>query len=426
MLDGRILVDCGPTAAHLPGGASLVGVEHVLVTHAHPDHLNPAVLLAHAWAVDGRPLHVWGPAHAIDLCRPWLGPDAAVDLRVARPGDVLVLSTDGGDYTVTVLPAEHHHGDGDALAAEALVFVVTAPDGHRLLYATDTGPLPASTIAAIGGRVDLALVDETFGDLHAHGRGHLDLASLPVILAALRAADVVDDRTLVAATHLSHHNPPADVLRARLGRLGVHLPDDFDVLDTSFPGGLRPGRTLVLGGARSGKSTRAEAMAARFAHVDYVATGGVRAADAEWAERVAAHRARRPPGWRTHETTDLADALAAARPDGCVLVDCLTLWLTSVLDTADAWARVADGDRAAVVAEVDRATEDLLAAIDSCIATVVLVSNEVGLGIVATTASGRLFADLLGRVNAAVAQACDEVWLLVAGRALALHGGQRR
>lgn len=420
LVDGRLLVDCGPTTPHLPAGRSLRDVEHLLVTHAHPDHLQPAVLLTRSWVDAGRHLHVWGPAHAMAACRPWIGADADVTLHVVAPGDDVALLTVGGRYAVRVLPAEHHHGDGDVLAQEAVLFVVTAPDGHRLLYATDTGPLPTSTIAAVGGRVDAALMDETFGDHTGHGRGHLDLSTLPDVLAALQAGGVVDERTVVAATHLSHHNPPTRVLRGRLSGLGVLVPDDLDVLDTACPGGRPPTRTLVLGGARSGKSARAEELASAYARVDYVATGGRRDDDPEWVERVAAHRARRPAHWRTHETTDIAGVLRAAAPGGCVLVDCLTLWLTAVLDGLDAWTRAEAGSRIAVQDDVDGAVADVVAAVRGCAASVVLVSNEVGLGVVPVAASGRLFADLLGRLNARVADACDDVTLMVAGRALDL------
>ncbi len=420
LVDGRVLIDCGPTAPHRAPGSSLTDVEHVLVTHGHPDHLHPAFVLTRTWVCRGPRLHVWAPPLALATCRPWLGPTANVELHEITAGSRIELSTDGGRYQVHALAAAHQHGDGDPMAAEAVLFVVTAPDGHRLLYATDTGPLPAATVAAVGTRVDLLLLDETFGDLVDHGRGHLDLATLPAVLADLRRAGVVDDRTVVAATHLSHHNPPTDVLRARLAPLGVVVPDDATEFDTHRPGGRPPGRTLVLGGARSGKSTWAEGAAAGFARVDYVATGGSRPEDAEWADRVEQHRARRPAHWTTHERTDVADILRAATAGGLVLVDCLTLWLTAVLDDAQAWAALDRGEHAVVRALVDDAVADLVDALRTCPADVVLVSNEVGLGVVPATGAGRAFVDLLGRVNAHVAADCADVVLLVAGRPIHL------
>src|SRR5262245_61284182 len=107
----------------------------------------------------------------------------------------------------------------------------------------------------------------------------------------------------------------------------------------------RPRRTLVLGGARSGKSAVAEDRLAGPAQVTYVATGGSRPDDPDWAARVALHRQRRPANWRTVETTDLEPVLRAG--GGPVLVDCLALWLTAVLDEAGAWA---DGGAPAAVA----------------------------------------------------------------------------
>ncbi len=425
LIDAAVLVDCGPTTPH-GAGADLREVEHLLVTHGHPDHLNPAVLLTRSWVDDAPPLHVWGPAVAIEQCRAWLGPDSPVRLHVVAAGDDISLPTARGGFHARVLPAAHHHGDGDVLAQEALLFVVTAPDGHRLLYATDTGPLPATTRSAVGGRVDALLVDETFGDTTDHGRGHLDLATLPVVLGALRAAGVVDDATVVVATHLSHHNPPEPELRARLAVLGVDLRADLDVVDTAYPRGRRPQRTFLLGGARSGKSAAAEQLAGRFATVAYVATGGERPDDPEWAERVARHRDHRPPTWTTHETTDVVGVLDTALPGTCVLVDCLTLWLTAVLDDLDAWARAESGDRDGVQDEVDRRVDAVIDALLACRAEVVLVSNEVGMGVVPPTPAGRLFADLLGRTNAHVASACDDVTLMVAGRPIALAPADRR
>ncbi len=166
-------------------------------------------------------------------------------------------------------------------------------------------------------------------------------------------------------------------------------------------------RILVLGGARSGKSTHAEASLAGQSDVTYVATSG-RRDDAEWDARVAAHRARRPATWTTRETLDVAGVLAES--GGPVLVDCLTLWLTGAMDAAGAWdAR--DGWAEALAAE----TEALLAALRDTTRHVVLVSNEVGQGVVPATASGRLFRDEMGVLNARVAGVCDEVWFVTAG-----------
>lgn len=416
LVDDVLLIDCGPTTPHLPPPVTLQQVRHVLITHGHPDHLHPAFLLSRSWVAGAGPLDVWGPPRALDLCRDWLAPDSLVRLNPVEPGATMSLTTPAGEYRVTALPAAHAHGDGDVLALEALLFAIDAPDRSRLLYATDTGPLPTDTMAMIGGRVDAVLIDETFGDHRTHGTGHHDLGTLPGTLDALRDSGVIDDSTQVVATHLSHHNPSSRELRPRLEVLGVNLPDDLDVIDTAH---RRRGRhTLVLGGARSGKSTFAEQRAAQHGAVTYLATGGARPDDAEWAERVAAHRARRPESWRTVESTDVAAHVRTATSGDVLLVDCLALWLTAVLDDADAWRP--DAPAAEVRAEALRAVDDLVEALDSSPATVILVSNEVGMGVVPATASGRLFRDLLGITNARVADACDETVLVVAGRAITL------
>ena len=178
-------------------------------------------------------------------------------------------------------------------------------------------------------------------------------------------------------------------------------------------------RTLVLGGARSGKSTYAEASLADEASVVYVATGGSRDEDAEWQDRIRAHRARRPQSWVTVETTDLVPVLLAEGPP--LLVDCLSLWLTALLDETGAWDdatwRTGGRDRA------DRHIEALLDAVGRSSRQLVLVTNEVGSGVVPAHASGRLFRDELGRLNARVARICDDVVLVVAGRPLRLPSG---
>ena len=151
--------------------------------------------------------------------------------------------------------------------------------------------------------------------------------------------------------------------------------------------------TLVLGGARSGKSEVAERLAGA-GPVTYVATGSA----ADMPERVAAHQARRPVAWSTVETQDLARVLSAP---GQVLLDSLTTW-------------VAAAERFAVdVHELCRALTDHEG-------DVVVVSDEVGLGVHPSTALGLQFRDALGLVNQAVAAVADDVLLVVAGRALRL------
>jgi adenosylcobinamide kinase/adenosylcobinamide-phosphate guanylyltransferase len=427
LVDERILIDCGPTTPHIPAtaGVTLQDVEHVLITHGHPDHLHPAFLLTRRWTSPRTTLHVWGPPLAMDLCRDWVGPDSMVELHVLAPGQDAHLTTAGGTYAVRALPAQHGHGDGDVMAEEALLYAITGPDGDRLLYATDTGPLTEATTGVLDETFDAVLLDETFGDKPDHGTGHLDLATLPGVLQSLRACGAVTSATVVAATHLSHHNPPTPILRDRLGALGVALVGDLDVIDTSRPGGGQARRHLVTGGARSGKSALAERLAGDRAVVTYVATSGHRPDDAEWQHRVALHRERRPADWTTVETTDVAGVLASAPGNSVVLVDCLALWLTAQLDEIDAWRRADDGQTEQIRAEVFERMAALVDALAQCAADVVLVTNEAGMGIVPATASGRLFRDLLGILNTRVAAACQETTLVVAGIPLPLTAARR-
>lgn len=175
-------------------------------------------------------------------------------------------------------------------------------------------------------------------------------------------------------------------------------------------------RTLITGGVRSGKSRHAELLLAGAEAVTYIAPGQVPdpVADAEWAERVAQHQARRPARWSTVETTDVAAALAAA--SGAVLLDCLGTWVTAVIDELAGWNRPAADWRA----DFDARTTTLTKAWTAAPGPVVAVTNEVGMGVVPAHASGRVFRDLLGTVNQQVAAASDDVLLVVAGRVLRL------
>jgi adenosylcobinamide kinase/adenosylcobinamide-phosphate guanylyltransferase len=163
---------------------------------------------------------------------------------------------------------------------------------------------------------------------------------------------------------------------------------------------------LVLGGARSGKSRHAQARAeAEAGALVYIATA--QALDAEMADRIARHRADRGPRWRTVEAPlDLAGTIAAeARPGAVLLVDCLTLWASNLM--------FAERDIAAETAR-------LAAAIRAANAPLILVANEVGLGIVPDNALARAFRDAAGTINQAVAAAVDEAVFLAAGLPLRL------
>jgi len=157
---------------------------------------------------------------------------------------------------------------------------------------------------------------------------------------------------------------------------------------------------LITGGARSGKSVRAEARATAFAGKPvYIATA--EALDAEMRERIARHRARRGNEWIEHETPlELVPALNATDGGGARLVDCLTLWLSNLMHAQRDWSQ-----EAAQLVEALRAQKS----------PVVLVTNEVGLGIVPDNALARQFRDAAGTMNQMMAQAADEVEFVVAG-----------
>lgn len=165
-------------------------------------------------------------------------------------------------------------------------------------------------------------------------------------------------------------------------------------------------RVLVLGGSRSGKSAHAEALLEGRLDVTYLATSALSGDDAEWAARVAAHRARRPASWTTLETTAPSDLLRG----GTVLVDSVTTWVAALMEESGVW-----GDEPGAGERLTTLCDALVDAWTTTSAHVVAVSDEVGLGVVPETRSGRLFRDALGAVNQRLAGAADEVWFVVAG-----------
>jgi adenosylcobinamide kinase/adenosylcobinamide-phosphate guanylyltransferase len=171
-----------------------------------------------------------------------------------------------------------------------------------------------------------------------------------------------------------------------------------------------PPVTLILGGARSGKSSYAEKLATGTLYgparpAVYIATA--EAGDVEMAARIQAHRARRGAVWTTiEEPIGLAEALHQASAHGQpVLIDCLTLWLSNLMHVGD---------------DVDEATDALLQALAGYAAPVLLVSNEVGWGIVPETPLGRAFRDAQGRLNMRMAERADRVILMAAGLPLVM------
>ncbi|MFD3804754.1 bifunctional adenosylcobinamide kinase/adenosylcobinamide-phosphate guanylyltransferase [Streptomyces sp. NPDC058611] len=361
LVDGALLLDLTPGAvlAGARAGHSLAGVRQVLLTHPH----------------DGPPVE--------------LPPGLPAAGRVPDGRELAVIS----GHRVRAVPMD----------APGTGYEVTGPDGGRLLY-LPPGGAPAGTDGTTGQRpYDMVLAD---------------VLGRPGALARLRASGAIGPATDVIAVHLDHDTPPGRELERRCAAAGARaVPDGTTVVVGEYHAVPDlPRRTLVLGGARSGKSFEAERRLAAFPGVVYAATGGTRDGDTEWARRVGLHRERRPATWRTVETCDLVPLLAETGPP--LLVDCLALWLTDAMDRAGAWDDEvwAKGGHQ----QLEERSAELARAVRTARRPVVLVSNEVGSGIVPATASGRRFRDELGRLNNAVAAECEHVLLVVAGQALVL------
>lgn len=230
LLDDVLLIDCGtdvPRAA-ARHRAPLAGVRHLLITHAHFDHIGPGALLMRHWTQTTEPLHVWGPPSALAQCRPWVEETNPIRFHPLAPGDSVEL--DG--YRVAALQADHAREFG----GEALLYGVAAisdiTDGTaagRILWATDTGPLPAVTLQAVrDAAYDAVFLEETFGTFTDHGTQHHDLPAFAATVEALRRRGAVVEGTDVVAVHLGHHNPPD--LAARLAACGARAGVDGETV----------------------------------------------------------------------------------------------------------------------------------------------------------------------------------------------------
>lgn len=178
--------------------------------------------------------------------------------------------------------------------------------------------------------------------------------------------------------------------------------------------------TLILGGARSGKSTFAEDLAARSGNtVTYIATA--QALDDEMRARIAVHRQNRPSAWETREIPRKVGSALLEQPpkNGVILLDCITLLVSNIILQA-AGSSEDDVDEAAAAAAVEQEIEMLLKAIHHIPARWILVSNEVGLGLVPPYPLGRIYRDLLGRVNQRLASQAAQVIFMIAGMPLRL------
>lgn len=175
---------------------------------------------------------------------------------------------------------------------------------------------------------------------------------------------------------------------------------------------------FVTGAARSGKSSYAERLAERQPHpVTYIAT--LEPLDEEMRDRIERHQAQRPTGWTTIEAPrSLAVPYRELPPDRCVLLDCLSLWVSNRL------LPLGEAPEIAAIAELERELvielEQLITLAATRNADTIIVSNEVGSGVVPPSALGRAYRDLLGRANQIVSTRAERAWLLVAGRALEL------
>ncbi len=176
--------------------------------------------------------------------------------------------------------------------------------------------------------------------------------------------------------------------------------------DDGLADGTRRGLTLVLGGVRSGKSAHAECLAGMAPPVIYLATA--QAGDEGMRQRIEAHRSRRPATWRTVEEPSRIAEVIAGHAEGSLLLECLSLWLTNLLVETDE----------AIAREVD----ELMAALDHAGAPVIVVSSEVGCGLMPANALARRFGDLLGTANQRLAARAHEVYWCVAGIATRIKG----
>jgi adenosylcobinamide kinase/adenosylcobinamide-phosphate guanylyltransferase len=389
--EGLPIPDCPCAACALAVGDGARAPGSVLVDGVVLLDLTPGVALAAA-----RAGHSLAGLRLVLLSHPHDGP--AVEIPPGLPAPTRV--PDGQRITLIT----GHKVRAVPMDAPGTGYSVESPDGLRLLY-FPPGCAPAGVNGTDEPPYDLVLLD-------AVGR--------PDALARLRAAGAVAGTTDVVAVHLGHDAPPEPELNRRLAAYGARaVPDGTTLVAGDYHAVPDvPRRTLVLGGARSGKSAEAERRLATFPEVLYVATGGTRDGDADWADRVALHRERRPAGWRTLETRDLVPLLADASGPP-LLVDCIGLWLTDVLDTEDAWDDEAWHNGAA--RRVRARADELAAAWRATRRTAVAVSNEVGSGVVPATSAGRRFRDELGRLNATMASESDHVLLLVAGLPLRLR-----
>ncbi len=174
--------------------------------------------------------------------------------------------------------------------------------------------------------------------------------------------------------------------------------------------------TLVIGGARSGKSHFAESLPPQNQIVTYIATAPKFEIDPEWQIRVATHKDRRPKHWSTIETINLDQVLTESKSGDFLIIDCLTLWCSATIDEQNGWARIEDnGEFMEVETELAARFQNLTMSLAATLSQVVIVTNEVGYGITPDSTTVRFFRDQLGKLNIAVAKIAGEVFQVTAG-----------
>lgn len=222
LIDGCLLVDPGPESPRQVSryGRDLSGCVGILAGHAHDDHLDPSLLMHRSWVSDAA-LTFAGPAPVIELSQRWIDPEqSAVKFLTLTAGDVI----DIGGYRIEALAANHE------AYGEALLYRISDASAS-LLYLTDTGSLPERTLAAVSGRrVDLVLLEETFGPAEGKGTQHHNLRSFAATVENLRDHAVIDDHSRVIPIHIGHDNPPLAVFEQQLAAIGAEVVPDGTVI----------------------------------------------------------------------------------------------------------------------------------------------------------------------------------------------------
>jgi adenosylcobinamide kinase/adenosylcobinamide-phosphate guanylyltransferase len=318
---------------------------------------------------------------------------------------------------------------------------ITGPDDGRLLLAAGPGEVPDPPPGT--NPYDVAL---------------LDLLASPVQLGELRARGLVQPGTTVVALYTDHRVSSEQEMARRCACWAAEQGRDGQLSTTMSAAArvaaapveatsARPHRTLIIGGARSGKSAEAELRLAAEPRVTYLAAGPYPPAtpsgandlgtdpraqadqtshgldgepDAEWAHRVTVHQSRRPPWWRTVESLDIAGQLR--QETGALLIDGIGTWLAAIMDEAGMWSEERPVARPDAENVVRARIDELIGAWRQASALVVAVTDQVGSGLVPAYPAGRVFRDQLGWLNQRIATESELILQVTAGRVTKLPG----